>query len=371
MYGKWKRFVAIIMTITVMLAMTATPGFAGELSVAYSDQDKAAGEELIREEIETYTYSQETGEDEEGYNDELFTKYVTSKFFSDVEGYSDEKVMLRAIHLSEMNQIIYSKLKSQIEKVAAGDSTSTEFTVSVEDLGLSGASWTAEDLGVSQLTIDGKLTAEAMSAVVNKLEIDTNKVIDALLAQCPYELYWYDKTTGASISGPGYSYNSSQVMITSGFTFRFNVASKYAAGQYTVSNADIERVEGAVETANEIVSEAADQPDQDKLSYYKNRICELVTYNNDAANGSIDYGDPWQLISVFDGDESTNVVCEGYSKAFKYLCDLSTFDDQELECILASGNMRGATGAGPHMWNIVTVGGGNYLTDVTNCDEGT
>ena len=25
---------------------------------------------------------------------------------------------------------------------------------------------------------------------------DLNKVIDALLADCPYELYWYDKVTG-------------------------------------------------------------------------------------------------------------------------------------------------------------------------------
>lgn len=30
-----------------------------------------------------------------------------------------------------------------------------------------------------------------------------------------------------------------------------------------------------------------------------------------------------ELIWVFDGDSSTNVVCEGYAKAFQYLCDLS------------------------------------------------
>ncbi len=369
MYGNLKRFISVIITIAVMMTMIVTPGFAGEMSAVYSDQDEAADEEFIQEEIETSTYSQETGEDEEGYNDELFANYVASQFFPDIEGYSDKNGMLRSIYLSDMNQIIYSKLKSQIEKVAAGDSTSTVFTVSVEDLGLTSAVWTAEDLGLPYLTVNGQLTDAAKEAIIDQLEIDTGRVLDALLAQCPYELYWHDKTAGVRISGPGYSFNTRQVRITSGFTFSFNVAGNYADGQYSVSRYHIGRVVYAVETANEIVSEAAGFSDQDKLMYYKDRICDLVSYDYAALNSSYGYGDPWQLISVFDDDESTNVVCEGYSKAFKYLCDLSTFDDQELECILVSGIMSGATGAGDHMWNIVTIGGGNYLVDVTNCDE--
>ena len=32
--------------------------------------------------------------------------------------------------------------------------------------------------------------------------------------------------------------------------------------------------------------------------------------------------------------------------------------------------MAGGTGAGGHMWNIVSIGSNNYLVDVTNCDEG-
>ena len=31
----------------------------------------------------------------------------------------------------------------------------------------------------------------------------------------------------------------------------------------------------------------------------------------------------------------------------------------------------GGTGAGAHMWNIVTLGGENYLVDITNSDDGT
>ena len=62
------------------------------------------------------------------------------------------------------------------------------------------------------------------------------------------------------------------------------------------------------------------------------------------------------------------MVCEGYSKAFKYLCDLTwTGSDSEVACYLPTGTMDG----GDHMWNIVSIGGVNYLTDITNCDSGT
>ena len=245
MYGNLKRFVSIVITIAVIMTMTITPGFADDTPIALGEQDEAAGEELIQEEIETYTYSQGTGEDEEGYNDELFARYVEENFFPELGGYGNN-TMLRSIYLSEMNQKIYSKLKSQIEEVANGNSTSTVFTVSVGDLGLTDASWTAEDLGVSQLRVNGQLTNEAKTACMDLLEMDINKVIDALMAQCPYELYWYDKTAGVRISGPGYSVRTigsfservETLFMTSGFTLSFTVTNGYAAGQYEVDQYD-------------------------------------------------------------------------------------------------------------------------------------
>ena len=62
-------------------------------------------------------------------------------------------------------------------------------------------------------------------------------------------------------------------------------------------------------------------------------------------------------------DESTNVVCEGYSKAFQYLCDLS-----DITCYTVTGDMDGGTGAGAHMWNIVEQDGRYYIADITNSD---
>ena len=106
---------------------------------------------------------------------------------------------------------------------------------------------------------------------------------------------------------------------------------------------------------------------------YREYITNAVDYNSEAAStANYPYGDPWQLIYVFDGDSTTNVVCEGYSKAFKYLCDLTwTGSDPEVACYLPTGTMDGGTGEGAHMWNIVSIGGANYLTDITNCDSGT
>lgn len=57
------------------------------------------------------------------------------------------------------------------------------------------------------------------------------------------------------------------------------------------------------------------------------------------------------------------MVCEGYSKAFQYLCDLSAFEGN-VQCRSVSGGMNG----GAHMWNLVRLDGANYLVDVTNCD---
>ena len=47
-------------------------------------------------------------------------------------------------------------------------------------------------------------------------------------------------------------------------------------------------------------------------------------------------------------------------------------DTDSIKCHTVSGDMSGGTGAGGHMWNVVTMPDGkNYLVDVTNCDQGT
>ena len=53
-------------------------------------------------------------------------------------------------------------------------------------------------------------------------------------------------------------------------------------------------------------------------------------------------------------------VCEGFAKAFKFLCDKIG-----LECWVVSGKGSSSIGAGPHAWNIVKINGYYHHVDVT------
>ncbi|MCC8151408.1 MAG: hypothetical protein LIO96_08140 [Lachnospiraceae bacterium] len=192
-------------------------------------------------------------------------------------------------------------------------------------------------------------------------------MLSCLLNDCPYELYWFNKTKGIATS---YSISSDGTKVSiSDITITFYVASDYQSGgsNTTVDTSKVEAAKTAAANAKEIVDKYSSYSDAEKLKAYKNEICDLVSYNTEAASG--DYGDAWNLIYVFDGDENTKVVCEGYSKAFQYLCDLSDFDD--VSCYIVTGEMTGGTGEGSHMWNVVSLDGENYLADITNSDTGT
>ena len=224
---------------------------------------------------------------------------------------------------------------------------------------------------------NASILPEAMDAVSEKTAFDLTKIIGALLADNPYQLYWYEKTqstlaTGFSLSA-SYDYAIGDYLVgpVGSMEISFPVANEYSAGEYMVDTTIGQAVQTSVANANAIVSQYSSAADYDKLSGYKDEICDLVSYNDDAAGGGVSYGNPWQMIWVFDQDPTTNVVCEGYAKAFKYLCDQSNFNGG-ISCITVTGTMSGGTGEGPHMWNIVNMEDGkNYLVDVTNCDEGT
>ena len=141
------------------------------------------------------------------------------------------------------------------------------------------------------------------------------------------------------------------IYVSGALPLRFTVAQEFAAGLYEVDTSIGQSVQASVANAKAIVSKYSGSSDEDKLRGYMEEICDLVSYNDAAADGGVSYGNPWQLVWVFDGDPDTEVVCEGYAKAFKYLCDQSSFSN-DISCILVTGLMTGGTGAGNHMWNI-------------------
>lgn len=362
-----KRTIICILSVLVLTAMFPMSVFGAEVS----EQAEAADDTGIVIELPPVFYSEEEPLD----NDGLFAKYVESRLsVGDSAGYG--KALLRQARLTGVNAVIYEILRQEIALVANGTNSSTSFTIPVEDLGLEKLFFTPEELGV-EWVYDGYSTInqDAIDALFNDvLELDLGKIHDALLYNCPYDLYWFDKTSGVKMSTPyvgvRYFIDDYALYITGSIDMDFEVADGYSAGKYKVNTENAERVQHAVDKAAAIVRGASGLMDHEKLVYYKEAICDLVTYDYSALDSSVLYGDPWQVISVFDENTDTNVVCEGYSKAFKYLCDLTDFSG-DISCITPIGVMRGGTGAGNHMWNIVTMEDGqNYLVDLTNCDDG-
>ena len=156
----------------------------------------------------------------------------------------------------------------------------------------------------------------------------------------------------------------------------FFVAKEYSASN-TIRSTKVDTskgkaVQSAAANAKSIMQQNRGKTDTEKLRAYKNAICKLNDYNHAAASdNNTPYGNPWQLVWVFDGDPNTNVVCEGYSKAFQYLCDLSAFSGSVSVLCMNGFLFSGDTLLGRHMWNVVTMPDGcRYLVDVTNCDTG-
>ena len=308
---------------------------------------------------------------------------------------SANRMRLRAVRdpaasLTGINSTVYGILKDKVAAVAAGSVSSSVFTISVEELNLEKNSWTAEELGLETLVTkdaDGKktYTAEAMAAVNAQLGFELRRVVNSLQSACPYEMYWYDKTVGTALKSYSFAGNADRIRIDGSMVFTFAVIASYSDGTYVdITNADGsltrylcgvdgsqgERISKAVANAAAIVAQFEGCSDLEKLKGYRTRICDAVSYDDAALNNGSAYGDPWQIISVFDEDPLTNVVCEGYAKAFQYLCDRTTFSGPvTVYCV--TGTMSGGTGAGSHMWDLVRMEDGRiYLVDVTNCDAG-
>ena len=259
-----------------------------------------------------------------------------------------------------------------------------------------------------------------------------NLLLSALISDLPYELYWYNKTASfcygptedrvlirdvATYSKSGTvkarvryitgTVNSSGKITREdtenlpGLYYLMPVAESYSTGvktrvtfstsasnttestgasaedYYTANTTKTSAAKSALANA-ETVLETAKSKDGDvaKMETYADYIMDQVSYNNTAwgSTGSAQaYGDPWQLIYVFDNNPETNVVCEGYSKAFQYLCDNTEFTGQKTCSNLVTGYLGEKTDAKRHMWNLVKLQVGsetaNYFVDITNMEN--
>lgn len=322
--------------------------------------------------------------------------------------------------LSGLNRKIYDLLKADVERVAV-EGGNTQFRYSLEELGIADLSWTAQELNVLPIVgSDKKLSQDTWNqlgvAIQQKLGYSYNACQNLwkyLRADCPYEMYWagiqtqeeYVSTNGNAVplfdfvfnqedeSGWMYaSYDVTNPPLADNLVVRVHpdayvkawmrVEEYYAKKNaerstyyhYEVDPAFSANAVKASENARKIVAENAGKSDYEKLKAYKDAICQRVSYNYDAAQRSVKEvgADPHNLIYVFDDDPNTNVVCEGYAKAFQYLCDLSSFREDVVSYLMI-GNLTGNGIAvlGLHAWNHVEINGRMWLVDITNCDKDT
>lgn len=280
--------------------------------------------------------------------------------------------------LSGIEKAIYNELKAMVKAVADGEESSAKFEIPVERLGIK-STWTKEELGVTGELLEGnRLTDETRTILIEQIfSQDNSKIFDLLLVNHPYDFYWFDKTAGTSYtllpSKMTVSQDGGSLTFTSGLVYEYVVAVDYRDGgdAFKVSEAKVQSAEKALENAQSVIEKNAGKPDYEKLLSYRDEICSLASYDVNAAGGNYhsSYGDPWQIIYVFDHNPETKVVCEGYAKAFQYLCDDSQFSGNV--CVYTvTGWLDSGSGKAPHMWNIVSMDQQNYLVDVTSWDGG-
>jgi len=274
-------------------------------------------------------------------NGRLFAGYVDLLFGKKPEGDLRPNGFLGDTFTGATKKV-YDYLVKQIKKVAAGKISSTIFEIPTSVVSF--RNW-------------------------NEIGKNFDALHQALLADLPYHMFWYDKTQGVWADTYGHD----------GMCFKFAVADAYAkrngvavgARCYTTNSKKIQSAQVAVKNAKKVVRKYAGVSDYKKLCGYRDYICKEADYNDDAVTHMVDYDiNAWQLIWAFDEDPSTDIVCEGYAKAFQYLCDLSAFNS-DIQSHIIGGYAYDRSGSGGHMWNIVTMDDGrNYHVDITFVDGG-
>ena len=295
------------------------------------------------------------------------------------------KIRLRVTRLSGMSlsspsRELYLALREPVAAVAAGEQASTIFEIPYGEVFQN--TYTAGELGIESILDENrKITEAAKSAalaamIANREQVSGRAAIQCLVNDYPYELYWYNKSEGGgtkiSYRTTTYSATTSQISVNGTIIVRMTVSADYAAvsigsdgtaesAEYEVDTGYGESVRAAAQNAEKILNQAAEMDDYGKLRYFRDAICNLTDYNHEAVGDKV-YGDPWQLVWVFDGKPNTK-VCEGYAKAFQYLAGMATTEATAI-------SVQGRIPAGAHMWNIVATYGHNYLVDLTNQDSG-
>lgn len=196
--------------------------------------------------------------------------------------------------------------------------------------------------------------------------------VDAFLYDYP-EIFWF--------RGGGYSYASSWSYNAStgkgtGYLSRIT----YTPG-VAFSGADsasvISAYDNALPQVAAQISQNADyngdgvRDDAELARGIHDYLCDTLYYDSDSyAGGAYEQSGDYRIFcsagAILPGTVGAGVVCEGYAKGFKVLCD-----QLGIPCALIGGTVTQSGVREGHMWNGVQIGGKWYLVDATWDDKDT
>lgn len=348
------------------------------LSIVYADNNTTV---TVKNEIPEYSKESSLIEGEgihdyEDSNDKpfkIFGKVIDTEYLNDNEKYVCNQLLLRANDISQ------------------GKKESAKVPIKATKL-IEKSKYTYDELGITtaKKEVDGKvvLSDELNKKVFSMHNIDRQKVRNCIYRDNP-ELFWWDNDYNiyTSISKIKYDEETKIVDFSDAvYTYSLVVSSNYRKDFDNLYVANKELVKSHYDTvitnSKKVINDAINNSETiyDILNYYRNYICKEVEYDNnfieykelveaDTAERIYRDQNPAHIYNALDNNSETNIICQGYAKAFKYLCDNTpNLTKRGIEVYLASG-ITNDTYDSSHMWNIVHFNNNkNYLADITWTD---
>lgn len=188
---------------------------------------------------------------------------------------------------------------------------------------------------------------------------------NAFHRDCP-EVFWLSGASRYSWSvNYGYTYRDGAGTVT----YTMNVYFSLKTSDFDIRNEKYQDLDVLTEAIAQCQADAdriladcpTDAPVYEQVRYLNRVLTQTNSYNSGITTA--EDMDPWGCISALSGRVGTEgPVCEGYSKAFKVLCDRLG-----IGCVLVEGDAKSNVDdiPGAHMWNYVCVDGQWYAVDVT------
>ncbi|MBE6792405.1 MAG: hypothetical protein E7534_02755 [Ruminococcaceae bacterium] len=128
---------------------------------------------------------------------------------------------------------------------------------------------------------------------------------------------------------------------------------------FTMNAAERKTAQAQIDAAlATLTAGAAALPQGERAVLLHDRLIAHATYDEQAAESDTpDKTHPFAF-TVYGALVQQKAVCEGYARAYMLLCQLA-----DIPCATVGGTETATNG--PHMWNIVTIDGADYHTDVT------